>query len=55
VPPTRLDRGDDIVQIARNDDADRDLPVVRCVGRVQRPRPLVEPNLTAEVRGDLSG
>ncbi len=45
----RRDRGHDIVRIARHHHTDRDLPIVRCIGGVQRAIPVGEAHL-AEYR-----
>src|SRR5207245_9232124 len=40
---------DDVISTLRQNDADRDLTVVRCVGRVHRARSVVESNFTANL------
>ena len=52
--PARGHRGDDIVRIAWNDEPDRDLPVIRSVGRVQCAASAIEANFAANRRGELA-
>ena len=40
------DCADDILCMARDDDADRDLAIVRSVGRIQRPASFIKPDLS---------
>ncbi len=47
MPPARRHRRDQIVRVPRADDADRHLPVVRGVGRIDRPVAGVEAHLAA--------
>ena len=47
VRSAHLDGRDHVVRVARDDDADGDLPVVRGVGRVQGPAPGVEAHFSA--------
>ena len=42
------DGGDDVVRIAREDDADRNLAIVGGVGRVERARSVVESNFPSD-------
>ena len=51
------DGRDDVVQVARDDDADRHLPVIRAVGRVERAAAGVEADfaLHGGAEGALEG
>src|SRR5207248_512041 len=50
-----LDGGDDVLDRARDDDADRHLAVVRAAGRIERPRARAEPHLALDDRCELAG
>jgi len=47
ITPADSDRRDDVIGISRNDEPDRNLPIVRTVSRVQRSTPPIEADFTA--------
>ncbi len=49
------DRCNNVVDGAWHDDADRDLPIVRGVGRIKGPALVVEPHLGCRARPDRGG
>jgi hypothetical protein len=50
---SRGNSGDDIVHIARDDDPDRNLPVIRAVGRVKCAAAIVESHFAAQMPAQL--
>ena len=53
IMPSRGNRGDDVVHIARDYDADRHLPVIRAVGRVKCAAAIVESHFAAQIPAQL--